>query len=140
MDSACELNAMSKEDELRLRNRELKKEMLDKIVNSMRECFGLTFFGVDVIIEDKTGRYVVIDINNFPAYDGISEFVNLFKDVLIEESETAIYLLKSSDSNKNSLTDQTGDNSLNYSAQIVPTNSIYSRICQWFYTLNKKVA
>lgn len=56
---------MSEEDELRLRNRELKKEMLDKIVESMRQCFGLTFFGVDVIIEDKTGNYVVIDINNF---------------------------------------------------------------------------
>lgn len=65
MDSACELNTMSEEDELRLRNRELKKEMLDKIVESMRQCFGLTFFGVDVIIEDKTGNYVVIDINNF---------------------------------------------------------------------------
>lgn len=65
MDSACELNTMSEEDELRLRNRELKKEMLDRIVESMRQCFGLTFFGVDVIIEDKTGNYVVIDINNF---------------------------------------------------------------------------
>lgn len=65
MDSACELNAMSEEDEMRLRNRELKKEMLDRVVDSMRECFGLTFFGVDVIIEDKTGNYVVIDINNF---------------------------------------------------------------------------
>ena len=65
MDSVCELNAMSEEDERRLRNRELKKEMLDKIVESMRQCFGLTFFGVDVIIEDTTGNYVVIDINNF---------------------------------------------------------------------------
>ena len=68
MDSACELNAMSEEDELRLRNRELKKEMLDKIVESMRQCFGLTFFGVDVIIEDTTGNYVVIDINNFRKF------------------------------------------------------------------------
>lgn len=58
---------MSKEDHLRLHNRELNKELLDKIVDSICDCFKLTFFGIDVIIEDTTGKYVIIDINNFPG-------------------------------------------------------------------------
>ena len=148
MNSACELNAMSKEDRLRLRNRELQKDKLDRIVNSMRECFNLTFFGVDVIIEDKTGNYVIIDINNFPAYDGVSEFVSLFHANLIEESRKAMEektKIEQRKSSKSSLNDQTGDSSLSYntSHQVVNTtttiySSLSSKICQWFNTLNKK--
>lgn len=133
MHSACELNEMSKETELRLRNRELNKALLDRIVSSMRECFNLTFFGVDVIIEDETGKYVIIDINNFPAYDGVPDFPELFKELLIEESQTAIHLRKSS------LSDQIGDSyALNNSMNPVVANTIYSRILQWFLTIKQK--
>lgn len=128
---------MSKETELRLRNRELNRHQLDRIVDRMRDCFKLTFFGVDVIIEDESGRYVVIDINNFPAYDGVQEFPELFKNILIEESNTAMFLRKSS------LNDQTGDSTLNNQInQVGVSYSFYSRIRkirQWFLTLNKKV-
>jgi len=132
MHSACELNAMSKETELRLKNRELNREVLDKIVDSMRKCFDLTFFGIDVIIEDETGKYVVIDINNFPAYDGVADFPLLFKSILIEESQTAMFLRKSS------LSDQIGDSSALNSLNQVVTTSLYSRIRQWFLTIKQK--
>ena len=40
---------------------------IDKLVTGLRQKMGLTLFGVDIIIENFTGRYAVIDINPFPS-------------------------------------------------------------------------
>jgi len=33
----------------------------------LQETFGLDLFGIDVIIENVTGRYAIIDVNTFPG-------------------------------------------------------------------------
>lgn len=40
---------------------------LTSLANKLQEMFGLDLFGVDVIIENLTGRYAIIDINTFPG-------------------------------------------------------------------------
>ena len=38
-----------------------------KLVKSIQSKLGLDLFGMDVIIENETHRYAVIDINAFPG-------------------------------------------------------------------------
>lgn len=49
-------------------------QIFDKIAKSIREIFGLTLVGVDVVIENHTGKYAIIDVNVFPGYDGYPNF------------------------------------------------------------------
>ncbi|KAK2190640.1 hypothetical protein NP493_72g02015 [Ridgeia piscesae] len=56
--------------------------MLEHLVTRMRNKLGLDLFGIDVIIENHTGRYAVIDINGFPGYDGVPDFFQLLLDLL----------------------------------------------------------
>lgn len=43
------------------------KERLDRIVKVIRGELGLYLMGIDVIIENVTGRYAIIDMNSFPG-------------------------------------------------------------------------
>ncbi|XP_011309241.1 inositol-tetrakisphosphate 1-kinase [Fopius arisanus] len=45
-----------------------------KIVSKATKLFGLVLVGVDVVIENHTGRYAIIDVNAFPGYDGYPHF------------------------------------------------------------------
>lgn len=67
----------------------LIKPDLDKladIVRSVRKALGMSLLGIDVVIENETGRYAVIDINAYPGYDGFPNFfdalVLLVEDVI----------------------------------------------------------
>lgn len=42
-------------------------ERLDRIVKVIRAELGLNLMGIDVIIENETGRYAIIDMNSFPG-------------------------------------------------------------------------
>lgn len=61
-------------------------EKLTDIVCAVRKSLGMSLLGVDVVIENDTGRYAVIDVNAYPGYDG---FPNFF-DALIVLMEDAI--------------------------------------------------
>ncbi len=50
-------------------------EDMKKISEGMREAFGLQLLGVDVIIDAKTGKHGIIDVNAFP---GGSDLCKLF--------------------------------------------------------------
>lgn len=60
------------------------KDKLDKIVKEFSEKLGLTFYGLDIIIEDETLRYAIIDMNTFPGYDGVENFLSIFRDVICD--------------------------------------------------------
>jgi len=60
------------------------KERLNKIVNIFSEKLGLTFYGIDIIIENGTSRYAIIDMNTFPGYDGVDNFLTIFRDVVCD--------------------------------------------------------
>ncbi|XP_064621282.1 inositol-tetrakisphosphate 1-kinase-like isoform X2 [Lineus longissimus] len=48
--------------------------LLESLAQNLKEKFGLELFGIDVIISAETKQYAVIDVNNFPGYDGIPNF------------------------------------------------------------------
>jgi hypothetical protein len=50
------------------------EDKLLHLVSGVQQKFGLDLLGIDVIIENRSGRYAVIDINAFPGYDGVQEF------------------------------------------------------------------
>jgi len=43
------------------------EKKMDRLVTGIQKKFGLELLGIDVIIENSTGRYGVIDINAFPG-------------------------------------------------------------------------
>lgn len=42
-------------------------EVLKQVAQELRVAFGLDLFGVDIVIENTTGKYAVIDVNSFPG-------------------------------------------------------------------------
>ena len=40
---------------------------MTQISEAIREVFGLQLVGVDVIVDTKTGKYGIIDVNAFPG-------------------------------------------------------------------------
>lgn len=59
-------------------------ERIRSIVNVLKEKLGLVFFGVDIIIENQTQKYAIIDMNTFPGYDGVDSFLTIFRDVIVD--------------------------------------------------------
>lgn len=62
----------------------LSHERLQEIVKIFSGKLGLTFYGIDIIIENETSRYAIIDMNTFPGYDGVENFLTIFRDVVCE--------------------------------------------------------
>lgn len=42
-------------------------DRLHEIVTIVRETLGMGLFGIDVVIDNKTGHYSIVDINAFPG-------------------------------------------------------------------------
>ena len=40
----------------------------------MREAFGLSIFGFDLIVDGLTGEALVIDVNYFPSFKDLEDF------------------------------------------------------------------
>jgi len=58
---------------------------LEDLALRMKDKFQLNLFGVDVIIDNTTGKYAIIDINAFPGYDGMPNVFQVLSQ-LIESS------------------------------------------------------
>ncbi|XP_053330707.1 inositol-tetrakisphosphate 1-kinase [Spea bombifrons] len=54
-------------------------DVIRAISKALRQALGVSLFGIDIIINNKTGQHAVIDINAFPGYEGVPEF---FSDLL----------------------------------------------------------
>jgi len=53
---------------------EADEAKLNVLTVRLQETFQLDLFGIDVIIENCTGRYAIIDINTFPGYEDVPDF------------------------------------------------------------------
>lgn len=60
-------------------------ERLTDIVGRIRKALGMSLLGVDVVIENETGKYAIIDINAYPGYDGFPNFFDALM-ILIEDT------------------------------------------------------
>ncbi|XP_073434223.1 inositol-tetrakisphosphate 1-kinase isoform X2 [Dendrobates tinctorius] len=49
-------------------------DVICAISKALRQALGISLFGIDIIINNKTGQHAVIDINAFPGYEGVPEF------------------------------------------------------------------
>lgn len=54
-------------------------EAARKAAVRMREAFGLSIFGFDVIIDGDTGEALVIDVNYFPSFKDLGDFPQVLK-------------------------------------------------------------
>ncbi|KAI4463704.1 inositol-tetrakisphosphate 1-kinase [Holotrichia oblita] len=69
-------------------------KILQKIAETLRLAFEMDLIGIDVVIENSTGKYGIVDVNAYPGYDG---FPNLY-DALLQ-------CIISKVNNKNQITD-----------------------------------
>lgn len=64
-------------------------QIFETIVKNIKEIFGLILVGVDVVIENHTGKYAIIDVNVFPGYDGYPSFfehlINSIRKLLLKQ-------------------------------------------------------
>ncbi|XP_074100801.1 inositol-tetrakisphosphate 1-kinase isoform X2 [Cotesia typhae] len=78
--SKSQWSVISKEDKaLRI---EPNHEIIQYIVAKVTKIFGLTLLGIDVVIENHTGKYAIIDVNVFPGYDGYPHFFTHLIDTI----------------------------------------------------------
>ena len=51
----------------------LNNNVVQKIVKEITKTWGVSLSGLDIIIEEGTGNYGIIDLNYFPGYDGVGQ-------------------------------------------------------------------
>jgi len=73
----------------------LNSDVVMEIVNRIQTQLNLTLFGFDIIIDDKTGDYVIIDLNYLPSYDAVNsyfaeELYSLLANICEEKTRTGI--------------------------------------------------
>lgn len=56
-------------------------EVLKQVAQDLRTAFDLDLFGVDIVIENTTGKYAVIDVNSFPGLFLLIYFVYVFNTI-----------------------------------------------------------
>eukprot|EP00111_Clytia_hemisphaerica_P023508 TCONS_00069279-protein len=64
----------------------LDKEIIEEIILRIKKYSGLNLYGFDILMEEHTGNYALIDINQFPSYKGIDS--SHFAYDLVELLET----------------------------------------------------
>ena len=82
-DSVSSLSIPDADDKCDVRP-SLKQESVDKLVAMLRSALKMTLFGVDIVVEKKTGLYAIIDINAFPG-----ESRCIFKHWIIRQGQSA---------------------------------------------------
>ncbi|GAB6026084.1 hypothetical protein CHUAL_012287 [Chamberlinius hualienensis] len=83
-DSDCLLNKLDKRD-LGIPVGKPTDEKLQKIVSTVNEILGMGLYGIDVVIDCRSERYAIVDINAFPGYDGVVDFTQLLIQYMREQ-------------------------------------------------------
>lgn len=52
----------------------LDEKKIEVMLKILREELNLTLFGIDIVIDNITNRYAIIDINFYPGYEGFPNF------------------------------------------------------------------
>lgn len=68
----------------------LNPEKIEAIIRVLRKQLQLVLFGVDIVIDNVTGNYAIIDINVYPGYEGYPNFfdhlVSTISDMIDSEN------------------------------------------------------
>lgn len=57
------------------------------MMESLRDTFGVSIFGFDVITNAKTGKHGIIDINYFPGFIGVDNFSSILLNHLVSKNK-----------------------------------------------------
>ena len=49
----------------------LDEDVVGELLKRITSRIDLSLFGVDIIVDEKTGDYGIIDLNYLPSYDGV---------------------------------------------------------------------
>lgn len=82
-DSTSSLSILDPSDKIMLTSRP-DSAKLQRIVCTIRKELGMSLLGIDVIIENGSGRYGIIDINAYPGYDGYPNFFDSLMNCILE--------------------------------------------------------
>ncbi|KAK4886343.1 hypothetical protein RN001_002614 [Aquatica leii] len=83
-DSQSSLSILDKEDE-DIPRVSPNPIIMGKIASTLRKAFGMDLLGIDVVIENFTGKYAIIDVNAYPGYDGFPDFFHALLDCIKEK-------------------------------------------------------
>ena len=68
----------------------LEREVYEEIAERIREEFGVSLFGFDVVVGSGDGEVRVVDVNYFPSYkEMLGEVPGLLREFLEEKGEVA---------------------------------------------------
>ncbi|CAH1263426.1 ITPK1 [Branchiostoma lanceolatum] len=80
--SSSFLNQLDSRDKVSCPSLPLCREKFEHVLTKLRQQLGITLFGVDIIVENRTSRHAIIDINAFPSYDGVPDPFSVVADHL----------------------------------------------------------
>jgi inositol-1,3,4-trisphosphate 5/6-kinase/inositol-tetrakisphosphate 1-kinase len=58
--------------------------VITALARQVRTKMNLLLFGIDLIIETSTKKHYIIDINSFPGYEGVPNFLDALGDLLVD--------------------------------------------------------
>ncbi|XP_078592962.1 inositol-tetrakisphosphate 1-kinase-like [Branchiostoma floridae x Branchiostoma japonicum] len=80
--SSSFLNQLDSRDRVSCPSLPLCREKFEHVLTNIRQQLGITLFGMDIIVENRTSRHAIIDINAFPSYDGVQDPFSVVADHL----------------------------------------------------------
>ncbi|CAH1247620.1 ITPK1 [Branchiostoma lanceolatum] len=86
--SVSPLNA-GKHGEPTSQTRPVSAEKMSRISEMTRRVLGSSLVGIDVIVQDGTGKHVIIDMNDFPGYHEVG--VREFQMALLQRFKTSCF-------------------------------------------------
>ncbi|KAF8777699.1 inositol-tetrakisphosphate 1-kinase-like [Argiope bruennichi] len=62
-----------------------EQKKMDNIVRVLHKYLGLDLLGIDVVIDNRTGHYAIIDMNVFPGYYEADNFYHLLTNLVLNK-------------------------------------------------------
>ena len=62
----------------------LNEEVVMEINKKIKEITGLGMISYDLVVDDSTGDYVLVDLNYFPGYYTLTDYKNAMDNYIIQ--------------------------------------------------------
>ncbi|GIY23612.1 hypothetical protein CDAR_590621 [Caerostris darwini] len=62
-----------------------EQQKMDNIVRVLHKYLGLDLLGIDVVIDNRTGHYAIIDMNVFPGYYEAGNFYHMLTNLILKK-------------------------------------------------------
>uniref|UniRef100_H2Z1J8 inositol-1,3,4-trisphosphate 5/6-kinase n=1 Tax=Ciona savignyi TaxID=51511 RepID=H2Z1J8_CIOSA len=76
----CTPNALSTLDVDDDQPQQINESLVQDLAKHLHIDINMSLYGADIIICTKTGRHYIIDVNVFPSYDGVEDYLQQLAD------------------------------------------------------------